>query len=245
MNKYFNIPLEFDHDSLEEKIINASLKSKGYCCFVDSNVMVEANNKNQKEILDVLMGSLVNSCDGSVLAKMASLTHKQKLKAYNGPQFFNKFIYLPYNQCVIGNTAKVFLNIKTKLGRGGDSSNLHFIPLPFKDIDEFNYPAIAKEINAIQPRLIWVSLGAPKQEIFMNKLLPHLNTGVMLGVGAALNYFSGEINDIPNWATRYNLIWLFRIMTEPKKQLKRVFKIVKHYPKIYLAERRKLNEKYR
>lgn len=242
MKKYFNIPLEFDHKSLEQKILNTSLDSKGYCCFVDSNVMVEANRKGQKEILAVLNGSLVNSCDGSILAKMASLAHKQKLCAYNGPQFFNKFIYMQDAQCVVGNTAKVFLTIKTKLSQGGKSPNLHFISLPFKDINEFNYLEIAKEINVIQPRFIWVSLGAPKQEIFMCKLLPHLNSGVMLGVGAALNYFSGEINDIPNWATKHNLIWFFRIMTEPKKQLKRVFKIVKHYPKIFLAEKHKLNK---
>ena len=74
----------------------------------------------------------------------------------------------------------------------------------------------------------------------MHKLLPYVETGVMLGVGAALNYFSGEITNIPKWATKLNLIWVFRILTEPKKQIKRVFKILKYYPGIYSAEKMEL-----
>ncbi len=78
----------------------------------------------------------------------------------------------------------------------------------------------------------------------MYKLLPYLESGVMLGVGAALNYFSGEITDIPKWATKFNLIWLFRIITEPKKQIKRVLKILKYYPGIYSAQKKELKLEY-
>lgn len=240
MEKYFNIPFEFDHQKLESIITSNSLNAKGYVCFVDSNMLVESFIDDKSLIISVLNGSLVNSCDGSYLALLASVVHKKKLNAYNGPAFFEKFIYAEEKHCIVGNTDIVFEKIKTKVEITTGKSALKYIPLPFLKVDEFDYEKIAEEINQYKPRYIWVSLGAPKQEIFMYKLLPLINTGVMLGVGAALNYFSGEIKDIPGWATKYRLIWLFRIFTEPKKQIQRVFKIVKYYPAIFLEERRSI-----
>jgi N-acetylglucosaminyldiphosphoundecaprenol N-acetyl-beta-D-mannosaminyltransferase len=240
MEKYFKIQFEFDHDKLEKIIIDNSLNNKGYCCFVDSNVLVESHLPQNKGILEVLNSSLVNSCDGSYIAILASFVYKKKLKPYNGPEFFEKFIYHDEIHCIVGNTDLVFEKIKAKVERANGISKLHYIPLPFAKVEEFDYELIAKDINTIKPRYIWVSLGAPKQEFFMNKLLPHMESGVMLGVGAALNYFSGEITDIPRWATKWNLIWFFRIVTEPKKQIKSVLKILKYYPRIYSLQKKEL-----
>ena len=242
MEKYFKIPFEFDHQKLEQTIIERSVNSKGYCCFVDSNMLVESFLDEKCQIINVLNESLVNSCDGSYLALMASIVHKKKLRAYNGPEFFEKFVYVNEKQCIIGNTDIVFEKIKTKVEIVNGKSDLRFIPLPFLKVEEFDYAKIADEINKYKPRYMWVSLGAPKQEIFMYKLLPLINTGVMLGVGAALNYFSGEIKDIPGWATKYRLIWLFRIFTEPKKQTQRVYKILKFYPRILIEERKSIRK---
>jgi N-acetylglucosaminyldiphosphoundecaprenol N-acetyl-beta-D-mannosaminyltransferase len=244
MEKYFKIQFEFDHAKLEKTIIDNSLVNKGYCCFVDSNVLVESHLEHNNGILQVLNNSLVNSCDGSYIAILASLVHKRKFKPYNGPEFFEKFIYHNDKHCILGNTNVVFEKIRTKVKRVNGYSNIHYIPVPFAKVEDFDYCAIAREINAVKPRYIWVSLGAPKQEFFMYNLLPHLESGMMLGVGAALNYFSGEITDIPKWATKLNLIWLFRIVTEPRKQIKRVLKILKYYPKIYSSEKRRLNSEF-
>ena len=235
--KYFKINFEFDHKRLEETIVRTALNGKGYCCFIDSNTLIEAHKKKNKELLQILNDSIVNSCDGSYIAKLASFKYRSKLKAYNGPQFFNKYIFHPGKHCIVGNTANVFQKIEERIVKRNTTSELHYIPLPYLEANQFDFQDIARQINSIKPEFIWVSLGAPKQEIFMSKLLPHLDSGVMLGVGAALNYFSGDIKDIPLWITQYNLIWLYRIFTEPKKQLKRVYKIIKHYPKILFLEK--------
>lgn len=244
MKKYFNVQLEFDHNQLEQTIIENSLNNKGYCCFIDSNLLVESHLSKRNGIREVLNSSLVNSCDGSYIALLASIIYKRKLKPYNGPKFFDKFIFENDKHCIIGNTHSVFEKIKIKVEKVNGFSKIHFMPLPFTEVDLFDYIAIAKEINSIKPRYIWVSLGAPKQEFFMYKLLPYLDSGIMLGVGAALNYFSGEIKDIPKWAVKFNLIWFFRILTEPKKQIQRVLKILKYYPQIYSLEKRVINLEY-
>ncbi|MEZ7505856.1 WecB/TagA/CpsF family glycosyltransferase [Flavobacterium sp. Arc2] len=241
MKKYFNINFQFNHQELERTIEETSREGKGYCCFVDATSLVYSfKNECFRKILN---NSLVNSCDGSYIAMLASKIHKKQLKEYIGPDFFKKFIYKPYPQYVIGNTQEVFNKIKAKLElNGSDASSLFFIPLPFKGVDEFDYQEIANKINQIHPRFIWVSLGAPKQEEFMEKLLPFIDKGVMIGVGAALNYFTGEVKDIPSWARKTHSIWLYRIFTEPKKQLKRCKEIVLVLPQVYRKENKLMKE---
>jgi N-acetylglucosaminyldiphosphoundecaprenol N-acetyl-beta-D-mannosaminyltransferase len=242
MNKYFNINFQFNHTTLERTIEETSIYGKGYCCFVDATSLVHSH-KNEK-FRSILNASLVNSCDGSYIALLASKIHKEQLKEYIGPDFFKKFIYKPYPQFVLGNTQEVFNKIKVKLElNGADTANLFFIPLPYKGVNEFDYQNIATQINQVHSRFIWVSLGAPKQEEFMSKLLPFIDRGVMIGVGAALNYFTGEVKDIPDWARKTHSIWLYRIFTEPKKQLKRCTEILLVLPKIYREEKKLVKNK--
>ena len=241
MKKYFNINFQFNHQELEKTIEETSHEDKGYCCFVDATSLVYSY-KNEK-FRNILNTSLVNSCDGSYIALLASKIHDEQFKEYIGPDFFKKFIYKSYPQFVIGNTKEVFDKIKVKLElNGNDTSNLFFIPLPYKGVNEFDYQKIAFQINQKHPRFIWVSLGAPKQEEFMFKLLPHIEKGVMIGVGAALNYFTGEVKDIPDWARKTRLIWLHRIFTEPKKQIKRCSEIVMILPKLYRLEKKQIKK---
>lgn len=242
MKRYFNINFQFNHTALEKTIEDTSLEGKGYCCFVDATSLVHSH-KNEK-FRTILNASLVNSCDGSYIALLASKIHDEKLKEYIGPDFFKKFIFKPYKQFVIGNTEAVFNKVKAKLEAAGtDTSNLYFIPLPFKAVDDFDYENISQQINKVLPRFIWVSLGAPKQEEFMSTLLPHIEKGVMIGVGAALNYFTGEVKDIPYWARKTRSIWLYRIFTEPKKQLKRCKEIFLVLPTIYRQENKLVKNK--
>lgn len=86
-------------------------------------------------------------------------------------------------------------------------------------------------------KIIWVALGAPKQEKFMNRLLPYLNSGVMIAVGAAFKYYSGaDEKRCPQWIQKHHLEFVYRICQDPKKQLKHCFWIVATLPKLYFGE---------
>jgi len=234
MRDYFGIKLEFDHKQFENTIIDISSNNKGYCCFVDSTLLVMAHRDKSGRLKNILNGAITNSCDGSYYATMASILHRRNLRAYNGPAFFKKFIYYPDKQCFVGNTEDVFLSIKEKIESSGrDTSNLKYIQTPYLSIDKFDYKSLADEINQFGPRYIWVSLGAPKQEEFMFRILPFINKGMLIGVGAALNYFPDKI---PAWSIRMNLIWLYRLFVEPKKQVVRCLKIINTSPRVFIEE---------
>jgi N-acetylglucosaminyldiphosphoundecaprenol N-acetyl-beta-D-mannosaminyltransferase len=240
MKKYFNIKLEFNHTRLEKVVreYTEDENKKGYCCFVDLNSLVYANN--HPEILDIINNASVNSCDGSYIAMSGSKLYGVKLKEYIGPDFFKKFIYSEKRHLIIGNTQDVFNKVKTKV-QLTQETDMSYLPLPFKKVEDFDYNEISDFINNLSPDYIWVSLGAPKQEQFMSILLPKIKRGMLLGVGAATNYFSGEIKDIPVWIRKTHLIWVYRIFTEPKKQIKRMSKVMFDFPKIYMLEKKRIN----
>ena len=91
MQEIFGINFEFNQFDFEKIIFSKSISSSGYCCFVDSNLLVESYKNNQ--IKNILNNSLVNSCDGNYIALFASLIYNKKFKAFNGPTFFNKLIF--------------------------------------------------------------------------------------------------------------------------------------------------------
>ena len=115
---------------------------------------------------------------------------------------------------------------------------MKFETLPFRKVDEFDYVSIAQMINVDKPDIIWVSLGAPKQEKFMSLLLPHLDSGVMFGYGAIFNFFAEMpgLKRAPEFMVKMNLEWLFRIMQEPNKQFKRAKFFLSVLPKLIREE---------
>lgn len=93
---------------------------------------------------------------------------------------------------------------------------------PFRKLSKEEDENIIRMINEANPDIIWVGLGAPKQEIWMNMHKGKLN-GVMIGVGAGFDYFAERIRRAPLWMQRTNLEWLYRLCQEPKRLFKRYF----------------------
>ena len=117
---------------------------------------------------------------------------------------------------------------------------MQFETLPFRSVDEFDYEDIARKINADNPDIIWVSLGAPKQEMFMNRLEPYLNRGIMFGFGAIFNFNSGvsAVKRAPGWMLKLRLEWLYRAFNEPKKNIPRYWNFIKILPRLIREEKR-------
>lgn len=95
---------------------------------------------------------------------------------------------------------------------------------PFRELDATEAAALEEKLRVLRPSFFWVGLSTPKQEKFMAAFAPRLDTGVMLGVGAAFDFLSGRIRQAPRWMQRTGLEWLFRLCTEPRRLAPRYFK---------------------
>lgn len=232
----FNIKLEFDHNIFRNTIDKCiAKKGKGYVCVVDGNVL--SMTYKDKDYRNVVYNAMVNTCDSSFIAKMAGDIYEKKFVSLNGPMVFREYIIKPYKQLLLGNTEETYRAICAKIKEKGEGqNNLKYLSVPFADVEDFDYKSIASKIIEINPDIIWVSLGAPKQERFMARLLPYIDSGVMFGIGAAFNYYAGLIKETKFEFGGQRFIWLQRIFEEPKKQIRRCWNFLMVIPKVRREE---------
>ncbi len=75
--------------------------------------------------------------------------------------------------------------------------------------------AVIEKINAVQPDVLFVCLGAPKQEKFMREHKNELKVSMMIGLGGSLDGFAGTVKRAPKWMIKLQLEWLYRLYKEP------------------------------
>ena len=76
---------------------------------------------------------------------------------------------------------------------------------------------VVEKINAAQPDLLLVCLGAPKQELWMQRNAPRLRVGLMAGLGGSLDVFAGNVKRAPKFFQKLGLEWFYRLIKEPKR----------------------------
>ena len=144
---------------------------------VDGNVLTMAQKNLQYR--EVLNSSIVNTCDGSSIALLASLIHHKHFTTFTGPELFSELVCKDFKQYFLGNTTENLERLKSRFtALNYNTDNFRFESLPFKNVDDFDYVSIAKDINEFSPDIIWVSLGVPKQEIFISKLYSFIEKDV-------------------------------------------------------------------
>lgn len=78
-------------------------------------------------------------------------------------------------------------------------------------------------IRAIQPDILFVAFGAPRQDQWIRKHMASLGVPVCIGVGGAFDMLSGRLSRAPVWMQQSGLEWLHRFILEPKRLFKRYF----------------------
>jgi N-acetylglucosaminyldiphosphoundecaprenol N-acetyl-beta-D-mannosaminyltransferase len=92
---------------------------------------------------------------------------------------------------------------------------------PFRPMTAMEEDEFVSKVRSLQPDIIWVGISTPKQERFMARYLPMLDTKLMIGVGAAFLFHTGAIQDSPKWVKRAGLQWMHRLLQEPSRLWRR------------------------
>ncbi len=112
---------------------------------------------------------------------------------------------------------------------------------PISQEDRILEMQIIKEINIFAPHIVFIGFGAPKQEKWVYKWLTTLNIGGAMVVGGALDYIAGKVKVPPEWITRIELEWLWRLFSQ-KGRVKRVLTAFPVFPlKVFLYKLRNRN----
>ncbi|MEK7993850.1 MAG: WecB/TagA/CpsF family glycosyltransferase [Planctomycetota bacterium] len=85
---------------------------------------------------------------------------------------------------------------------------------PFRPLSGEEDAAAVQRINRARPDVVWVALGAPKQEKWMAAHLGRITAPAMVGVGAAFDFHGGIKRRAPAWMQRCGFEWMFRSCQE-------------------------------
>ena len=91
---------------------------------------------------------------------------------------------------------------------------------PFRKLTEEEKQQDIDRINSSRADIIWIGLGAPKQENWMYEHRGKL-TGVSVGVGAGFDYHAGKLKRAPKWVQKICMEWFVRFLQEPRRLWKR------------------------
>lgn len=83
--------------------------------------------------------------------------------------------------------------------------------------NETEEKAIIKEINDAVPDMLFVALGAPKQEKWLVKYRNQLKPRVLMGIGGSFDVLAGKIERAPKWMQEASLEWAFRLYKQPSR----------------------------
>ncbi|MCT4564633.1 MAG: WecB/TagA/CpsF family glycosyltransferase [Maledivibacter sp.] len=186
-----------------------------FICTPNTEIVMVA--RKDEELMEVLKSSDMNIPDGIGLI-IASKIHKLGLiKRVTGVdlmeeilEFCNysrKSIYIfggkpGTSEMAVYNIKEKFPNIDIKGYRHG-----YFNGDEEKDIIE--------DINKLSPDILFVALGAPKQEKWIYKYRKELKVKVALGVGGSVDIWAGTAKRAPKIFITLGLEWLYRLIKEP------------------------------
>lgn len=85
---------------------------------------------------------------------------------------------------------------------------------PLGEIPKHLSETIVETINSVKPDILWVGLGAPRQEKWIYHNLGRLHVNIAIGVGAAFDYVAGKRKRAPRWMHKIGMEWSYRIMFE-------------------------------
>ena len=239
MEKYFNIRYEFNKDMVHEHIAQRIKSGEpGYICVADGVVLNVA--QRDEAYMKVMQESMFAICDSSWVPIYIKWLYGHKRLQYCGAMIFEDMVKQgKYKMAFLGTNTKTLNSLRDNIEEqwNADVKNMLFYELPYCHVNEFDYPAIAKMLEEHGAEIVWVALGAPKQEVFMNRLHQHMKSGVQIAVGAVFNFFSGfDEKRAPQWITKHHMEFLYRIWQNPKKQLKRCGWILVMLPKMFIEE---------
>jgi N-acetylglucosaminyldiphosphoundecaprenol N-acetyl-beta-D-mannosaminyltransferase len=92
---------------------------------------------------------------------------------------------------------------------------------PFRPLTSEEEDEVVEMIRAANPDMVWVGLSTPKQDRWMGAFVDRLGVPVLLGVGAAFDFHTGNVSQAPPWMQRNGLEWAYRLAVEPKRLWRR------------------------
>ena len=171
----------------------------------------------------------IKAPDGFPIAKSSSILYKNSQSRVDGYNVLLKTI----NDGLTKNTSHYFYGsedfvLKKMIGKlRNDFPNIKIVGFsspPVSSYDDLVQEKYVKDIIDAEPDIVWVSLGFPKQELFINLFQEKYSVeSNLVGIGAVFEWVAGTKIKAPEFVANLGLEWVLRLAQEPKRLFKRYF----------------------
>ena len=183
------------------------------------NVEFIMTAQKDKTFFDILQASGLSTPDSIGIMIGAKLQKKKFKQRIPGQAYFRKiietgekegwtFYLLGGSQDVIEKTKKNIESLYPKVKIVGYHNGY---------LDENTEKEVINEINMLKPNVLFVAMGAPKQEKWIYNHKDVLKVDVATGQGGTFDYEAGRIKRAPVFIQKIGMEWLWRLMKEPKR----------------------------
>jgi len=208
-------------NDVSDMLNNSSGNTVAIC---NANTLVQCVKNNDINL--VINSFTVASPDGFPVAKAISKLAKKNIKRVDGYNVFKQTIEdgLEKNTShyFFGSSERVVSLMISNLKKEYPSVNIsgHTCP-PFEDVEDL-VNTFTESLGGRNPDIVWVSLGFPKQEMFIDSLLKNVSIkSNFIGVGAVFEWVAGTKIKAPEWMANIGLEWILRLVQEPRRLFKR------------------------
>jgi len=203
-------------------ILNSSTTQRVAIC--NANTLVRSVKNSL--IKETINNFTIRTPDGFPVAKALSIISKQKFPRVDGYNVFLQTIedglsknsshyFFGSNEyttkLMIDNLKNLYPEIQIRGYICPEIMDSDLLVKKYKD-----------EIKNINADIIWVSLGFPKQEIFIDKIIKatEINSN-FVGIGGVFEWVAGTKKKAPEWVANMGFEWFLRLIQDPKRLYKR------------------------
>jgi exopolysaccharide biosynthesis WecB/TagA/CpsF family protein len=177
-----------------------------------------------KEYKDILNNKDLLLADGSGVNMACNILKTPLIENLNGtdmlPLICNLSCSKKYKIFLLGAKEGVANKMKEKLELKYPNIQIVGTQHGFLD-DESSCIKVLNKINKLQTDILFVAMGAPFQEIFIEKYKNVISAKITLGVGGLFDFYSTNTNRAPLYIRELGFEWIYRMIQEPKRMWKR------------------------
>jgi N-acetylglucosaminyldiphosphoundecaprenol N-acetyl-beta-D-mannosaminyltransferase len=216
----------------------AQERSGGYFAFTCAHGIVDSQKDEQ--LKSILNNGRMAMPDGMPLVWLGRLKQKA-MRRVTAPDFFENVMRNPRARTIrhyfYGGSPETIERIARRATEMlGAEMVAGWMSPPMRAAGAVEDPEVIAEINARKPHVIWVGLGLPKQEYWMSNHTGQLPSSLLLGVGAAFDWFAGTQPRAPRILQAIGMEWAHRVASEPARLWPRYRKVVPSALKIFARE---------
>lgn len=209
-----------------------------YVCLASVHMVMEAYDSS--EFRQVVNGARLVTPDGRPLAWALKSLGVKGASQVRGTDLISHVMEQAAREGVpiglYGGTADTLeMFIRVLRARCPEAKVVCQIAPPFRALTPEEDEAVTQEIVASGARILFVGVGCPKQEKWMSAHMGGI-PAIMLGIGAAFDFYAGRVPQAPRWMQSAGLEWVHRLLIDPRRLWKRYARHNTRFVALFLAQ---------